>query len=103
MLMGSRAIRWASAAQHLDASDRLGASTRALVVPCRRCTQEAAEQMDSNFMQGVQIITAFATLVMAFAAGATALFSRRLAEENRLLRRATTEPEVIAYLLPDTT
>ena len=46
-------------------------------------------------------ITALATVAIAFSALVTmALTSYVLRRENRLLRRASTEPEVIAYLNP---
>ena len=46
-------------------------------------------------------ITAVATIVIASSAVITVWLTRTLAKENRLLRKAETEPEVVAYLLPD--
>jgi hypothetical protein len=46
-------------------------------------------------------ITLLAALVSAFAAVVVMFLTRTLATDNRLLRKAGTEPEVVAYLLPD--
>ena len=43
-------------------------------------------------------ITAIATIVIAASAVVTTILTRKLARENELLRKAGTEPEVIAYL-----
>ena len=43
-------------------------------------------------------VTAAATVVIAFSAVFTAIVARMLARENRLLRKAGTEPKVVAYL-----
>ena len=53
----------------------------------------------ANTHQGA--VTALATAVIALAAVVTALLTFSLIRENRLLRKAGTEPEVIAYLTPD--
>jgi hypothetical protein len=53
----------------------------------------------TNSNQGA--ITAIATALIAVMAVVTAWLTRTLARENRLLRKAGTEPEVVAYLLPD--
>ena len=44
------------------------------------------------------LIAALATVVIAISAVVTMVLTRHLARENRLLRRASTEPEVIVYL-----
>lgn len=44
-------------------------------------------------------ITAIATIVIAFSAIITAVATKTLARENRLLRKAGTEPKVVAYLI----
>lgn len=49
----------------------------------------------------IQVVTAASNSVMALAALGTLVFSGVVAWENRILRKAQTEPEVIAYLLPD--
>lgn len=46
-------------------------------------------------------ITLLAAGVSAFAAAVVMVLTRTLAKDNRLLRKAGTEPEVVAYLLPD--
>ena len=46
-------------------------------------------------------VTAVATVVIAFSAVFTAIVTRMLARENRLLRKAGTEPKVVAYLTPE--
>lgn len=46
-------------------------------------------------------ITAFATVVIAIATLVTAVLTRSLAKENRLLRKAGTEPEIVAFLSTD--
>ena len=46
-------------------------------------------------------IAALATVVIAFFSVASVFFARTLAKENRLLRKVGTEPQVVAYLLPD--
>ena len=46
-------------------------------------------------------ITTIATLVIAFSAVVTAIITGTLARENKLLRKAETEPEVVAYLKPE--
>ncbi len=52
-----------------------------------------------NFLASHQAaITAVATLVIAMSAVVTTILTRKLARENELLRKAGTEPEVIAYL-----
>ena len=52
-----------------------------------------------NFLASYQTaITAIATLVIAMSAVVTTILTRKLARENELLRKAGTEPEVIAYL-----
>ena len=43
-------------------------------------------------------ITAIATIFIAVSAVVTTILTRKLARENELLRKAGTEPEVIAYL-----
>ena len=43
-------------------------------------------------------ITAIATIVIAASAVVTTILTRKLARENELLRKAGTEPEVVAYL-----
>lgn len=50
----------------------------------------------ANTQQGA--VTALATVVIAIAAIATTLLTFKLAKENRLLRKAGTEPQVVAYL-----
>jgi hypothetical protein len=52
-----------------------------------------------NGNQGV--VTAGATAVIALASIVTAWITAALAKENRLLRKAGTEPEVVAYLMAD--
>ena len=53
----------------------------------------------SNFLTPHQAaITAIATIVIAASAVITTILTRKLARENELLRKAGTEPEVIAYL-----
>ena len=49
----------------------------------------------------LEIVTAFSTLSIALFAIVTAFLTWRLASENRLLRKAGTEPRVVAYLKPD--
>ena len=49
----------------------------------------------------LEIVTAFSTLSIAILAIVTAFLTWRLASENRLLRKAGTEPKVVAYLKPD--
>ncbi len=52
-----------------------------------------------NFLDSYQAaITAIATIVIAMSAVVTTALTRKLARENELLRKAGTEPEVIAYL-----
>ena len=52
-----------------------------------------------NFLASYQTaITAIATIVIAASAVVTTILTRKLARENELLRKAGTEPEVIAYL-----
>lgn len=52
-----------------------------------------------NFLDSYQAaITAIATIVIAVSAVVTTILTRKLARENELLRKAGTEPEVIAYL-----
>ncbi len=52
-----------------------------------------------NFLASHQAaITAVATLVIAMSAVVTTILTRKLARENELLRKAGTEPEVVAYL-----
>ncbi len=52
-----------------------------------------------NFLVSYQVaITAIATIVIATSAVVTTILTRKLARENELLRKAGTEPEVIAYL-----
>lgn len=46
-------------------------------------------------------ITALATVVLTATTIVYAALTAVLARENRLLRRAGTEPEVVAYLIPD--
>ena len=46
-------------------------------------------------------LTAIATIVIAISAVVTAFITRVLARENKLLRKAETEPEVVAYLKPE--
>ena len=46
-------------------------------------------------------VTAIATLIIAGSAIISVLISKELAKENRLLRKASTEPEVAAFLKPD--
>jgi hypothetical protein len=45
-------------------------------------------------------LTLLATLVSAFAAVAIVALTQTLASENRRLRKAGTEPDVVAYLMP---
>jgi hypothetical protein len=47
------------------------------------------------------LVTAAATIVIALSAVLTTYLTRTLASENRLLRKAGTEPEVVVYLMPD--
>ena len=47
------------------------------------------------------LISAIATVVIASFAGITVWLTRTLAEENRLMRKAGTEPKVVAYLATD--
>ncbi len=47
------------------------------------------------------LISAIATVVIASFAGITVWLTRALAEENRLMRKADTEPKVVAYLAAD--
>ena len=52
-----------------------------------------------NFLASHQAaITAIATIFIAVSAVVTTILTRKLARENELLRKAGTEPEVIAYL-----
>ena len=52
-----------------------------------------------NFLASYQgAITAIATIVIAASAVVTTILTRKLARENELLRKAGTEPEVVAYL-----
>lgn len=52
-----------------------------------------------NFLASYQAaITAIATIFIAVSAVVTTILTRKLARENELLRKAGTEPEVIAYL-----
>ena len=52
-----------------------------------------------NFLASHQVaITAIATIFIAVSAVVTTILTRKLARENELLRKAGTEPEVIAYL-----
>ena len=51
--------------------------------------------------QNSGIITAAATYVIAVFAIVTAFLTRTLAGENRLLRKAETEPEVVVYFTTD--
>ena len=46
-------------------------------------------------------VTAIATLIIAGSAIISVWISKELAKENRLLRKASTEPEVAAFLKPD--
>ena len=46
-------------------------------------------------------VTAIATLIIAVSAIMSVWISKQLAKENRLLRRASTEPEVAAFLKAD--
>jgi hypothetical protein len=46
-------------------------------------------------------VTLLAAGVSAFAAVVVMFLTKALARDNRLLRKAGTEPEVVAYLLPD--
>jgi hypothetical protein len=46
-------------------------------------------------------VTLLAAAVSAFAAVVVMFLTRALAADNRMLRKAGTEPEVVAYLLPD--
>ena len=48
-------------------------------------------------------ITGAATAVIALFAIVTAFLTKTLADENRLLRKAETEPEVVVYLAPHPT
>ena len=48
------------------------------------------------------VVVALAAFVSAGSAVASVLLTRRLAEDNRVLRKAGTEPEVVAYLGIDT-
>lgn len=52
-----------------------------------------------NTQQGA--ITALATVVIALVTTATTFLTRAMIRENKLLRKAGTEPEVIAYLMAD--
>ncbi|WP_366555258.1 hypothetical protein [Aquibaculum sediminis] len=54
--------------------------------------------MDPQWQAFLDIIIAFSTAAMVLVAGATAVFSRRVAEENRLLRELGELPEVMTYL-----
>lgn len=47
------------------------------------------------------LISAIATVVIAFFAIVTTALTKTLANENRLMRKAGTEPEVVAYLVTD--
>lgn len=47
------------------------------------------------------LISAIATVVIASFAGITVWLTKTLAEENRLMRKAGTEPKVVAYLATD--
>ena len=47
------------------------------------------------------VVTATATTVIALLAIVTALLTKALANENRLLRKAETEPEVVVYFTTD--
>ena len=53
------------------------------------------------FSQNSGVLTAIATLVIAVSAVFTAILTRSLARENQLLRKAGTEPKVVAYLTPE--
>ena len=46
-------------------------------------------------------VTAIATLIIASSAIVSVWISKELAKENRLLRKASTEPEVAAFLKAD--
>ena len=54
----------------------------------------------STFSDVISFLNDNSGLITAIATIAIALLTRTLARENRLLRQAGTEPEVIAYLIP---
>ncbi len=47
------------------------------------------------------LVSAIATMVIASFAGITVWLTKSLADENRLMRKAGTEPKVVAYLATD--
>ena len=49
-------------------------------------------------MDNLNSINAVATLIIAISAAVTVFLTRALVRENRLLRKAGTEPEIVAYL-----
>ena len=50
--------------------------------------------------EGASVVTAFATVVLTLTTIVYACLTYVLAKENKLLRKAGTEPQVIAYLSP---
>ncbi len=72
-------------------------------VPVRRHRRSKAavmswiEWLNSNH----GLIAAVATVVIAFFASITAWLTKVLADENRIMRKAGTEPEVVVYLTTD--
>ena len=77
----------------------LGIVQKESPVPTKRVSYWKRTVKFVNAQQGA--ITALATLIIALAAIATTILTRSLTRENKLLRKAGKEPEVVAYLMTD--